>query len=54
MQSEERTLATLPERRRGAYSNKFRKVDIVSNHFEATLKGIERIVIFSLKIEPRI
>lgn len=54
MQSENRTLARLPERSRGPYANKFRKVDIVSNHFEATLKGIEKIVVFSLKVEPKL
>jgi len=43
-------LAILPARPRGPYANKFAKVDIVSNHFEATLKGIERVIVYSVKI----
>ncbi len=44
----------LPPRQRGPYANKFRNVEITSNHFEATLNNISKIVIFSLNVDPPI
>jgi len=49
-----KNILNLPPRSRGAYSNKFRKVDVVSNHFKVTLKNIDKVVVYTLNIEPRI
>ena len=49
------SVANLPKRQRGQYSSrKFKAVDIVTNHYEATLDKIEKIVIFNFKITPRV
>ena len=50
----ETSVSRLPPRNRGPHAEKFRKVEIISNHFEATLNGINKIVIFDFKITPRV
>ena len=45
---------SLPPRQRGNYSQKFKKVEIFSNHFETDLNDIKKIVVFDFKITPRV
>ena len=54
MEPEINPVALLPTRAKGPYANKFRQTDIVSNHYEATLKGIQQIVVFDYAITPRV
>ena len=54
MQAENSTIALLPKRKRGGYANKFRSVEIVSNHFSTTLRNINLVVIFSMAIKPKL
>ena len=54
MEPEVNPVSLLPTRPRGAYANKFRNVDIASNHYEVTLKDIPKIVVFDYTISPKV
>ena len=54
MEPEINPVALLPTRAKGPYTNKFRPTEIVSNHYEATLKNIKQIVVFDYAITPRV
>ena len=44
----------LPRRLTGKYTETFKSVDIITNHFAVSLNNIKQVVVFSLKITPRI
>jgi hypothetical protein len=48
------SIVNLPPRPRGPYAEMFVKKEITTNHFKINLANIQRIVIFAMKIEPRI
>lgn len=45
-------LANLPLRLRGSYSNKFRSVNVCTNHYRVELANFQKIFIFSIRIQP--
>lgn len=54
MQSDPSSLLSLPPRKRGEYANKFRKTEIITNHFEVNLRNTLKVVIYSIKFSPSI
>jgi hypothetical protein len=50
-----RTPLLLPSRPRGEKANSFRKVSLITNHYGIKVsKPLDKIVIFSIRFEPRI
>jgi hypothetical protein len=49
-----RVIALLPTRPRGSHSGTFRKVEVLTNHYQVRLKPLDRVVIFRVKITPAI
>jgi hypothetical protein len=47
-----RPLELLPSRPRGSHSSTFRKVEVLTNHYQVKLKPLERVVIFRFKTTP--
>jgi hypothetical protein len=51
----EHSLAVLPQRARGSYTDNFRSIGVVSNHYEVKLtESFDRLYIFSVKFDPMI
>jgi hypothetical protein len=47
-------LSLLPKRPRGSYTNKFRTLNITTNHFHVEVSNFEEIHIFSVFFTPKI
>lgn len=45
----------MPKRTKGSYTDSFRTMDVVSNHFEVKItENFEKLFIFSIKFDPMI
>lgn len=44
----------LPTRKAACYGDGFRKVELLTNHYQVKLSTFTKVVIFRVKIEPKI
>lgn len=49
-----RALIQLPKRSRTSQSTNFKKIELLTNHYEVSLSQFKKIVIFRTKITPQI
>lgn len=45
---------SLPARKRGSYSEKFKPLDILTNYYSVKLGKMDKIHIFSVKFNPQV
>lgn len=44
----------LPTRKAASYGEGFRKVDLLTNHYQVKLTAFSKLVVYRVKIEPKI